>query len=763
MPAAQFGMIPGELRALPQWVVWRLVQRDGEAKPTKPLYSPRTGLLARTHDQEGKTYPNKPEDTWATFPEALEYGRKTKAGGIGFVFTETDPYCGIDIDGCVSRGRPNDEACSVIGLLKSYTEFSPSGNGIHVIVRGKLPAGGRRKGAVELYDRARYFTFTGNLLDGMPAQIEYRQKELEELHRSVFGNEPKYATVQARPMPNDYDLLDKARGGSSGGKFRLLYDYGDVSAYDGDDSRADLALCNMIAFWAGPDEARIDRLFRGSALYRKKWDRADYSRHTIGKALANRTEFYSANGGVKSNGAYSAPAGTVDESTGEIKSFNLTEYGDAERLVSLHGEDIRYCQDSRSWLIWDGQRWREDRAVELDARIKNTLRSLYIEAALCNDDDRRKQLIKHAHQAENSRRLGGIERFARSEPKIPISYSQLNGDPFLFNCASGTVNLRTGVPGPPRREDLITKVSPVEYDEFATAPLWERFLARVLPDDDVRAFIQRAAGYALTADVGEQCFFFLHGAGANGKSVLLATLLAVMGEYGIQSVHDLLLARSGTAIRPDIADLAGMRFVSTIEVEEGCRIAEGLAKQLTGGDAIRARRLYENTFQFAQTHKIFMAANHKPTIRGTDLAIWRRVRLVPFTETIPPNERDPQLTNKLLKELPGILNWCVAGCLDWQSSGLNPPDAVIASAEEYRLEQDVKGRFIEELCLLTGRVNATELYQAYQKWSEANGEKWDTQTAFGAYLGDKGFRKIRQGAGVFRGGISLRGSSLYDE
>jgi putative DNA primase/helicase len=284
------------------------------------------------------------------------------------------------------------------------------------------------------------------------------------------------------------------------------------------------------------------------------------------------------------------------------------------------------------------------------------------------------------------------------------------------------------------------------YDEKATCPTWNKFLEQILPDIEVRTFIQRAIGYALTGSVAEQLIFFFHGTGANGKSTFTDIVLAMLGDYGQQAAPDLLMATKD--MHPTaVADLLGARFVVSSEIEQGRRLNEALVKQLTGGDAIKARFMRMDFFQFTPTHKLFLHANHRPVIKGTDHAIWRRMRLVPFTVTIPDDQQDKHLVDRLRRELPGILKWAIRGCLDWQRDGLTRPAAVMQATSDYRADMDLLGAFIDEMCVIGDemRASANDLFRSYSNWCDANGEHAGTQKAFGLALGERGYTKHPHG------------------
>src|SRR5215211_2988852 len=428
--------------------------------------------------------------------------------------------------------------------------------------------------------------------------------------------------------------------------------------------------------------------------------------------------------------------------------YLCTDTGNAERLADRHGANLRYCYPWGTWLVYDGTRWRVDDRGAVVRLAKDTARGIFEEAKEARDDETAKRLGKWASSS-----------LAQSEPGIPILPEEMDVSRDLLNVLNGTIDLRIGELREHRREDLITKLAPVEYDPNATAPLWTSTLERVLPSPELRAFFKKLCGYALTGDVSEQLLPVLYGTGANGKSTILNALLGMLGDYGMQAAPDLLVAKKGSH-PTELADLFGMRFVASREVEDGSRLAESLVKQLTGGDRVKARRMRQDFWEFEPTHKVFMAVNHKPIIRGTDTAIWRRIRLIPFTETIPPAEQDKQLPAKLRSELPGILRWAVGGCLEWRREGLQAPEAVREATGAYRAEMDVLGAFLRECCELGPEYNvaAKDLYGAYKFWCEDNGERPETQRRFGSRLTERGgFERYRGGAD---GGHRWRGVQL---
>ena len=441
-------------------------------------------------------------------------------------------------------------------------------------------------------------------------------------------------------------------------------------------------------------------------------------------------------------------------------SYSLSDLGNARRLVALHGQDLRYCHLSKKWFVWTGKIWAIDTTGEGIRRAKLTVAEIYREAAAAGEKAR-EAIAKFALRSEHDQRIRGMIRLAESEPGIPITPDQLDADPWLLNCQNGTIDLKTGKLRPHDQRDLITRMATAEFDPAATCPGWDQFLAQIQKtNDDVISFIQRALGYSLTGDCREQCLFILWGGGANGKSTLIGTISSILAKYAMQTPTETLLAKRQGEIPNDIARLNGPRFVTALEVSQGRRLAESLVKQLTGQDTISARFLFGEYFDFKPQFKLFLATNHKPIVRDTSLAMWRRIRLVPFTVTISEDDQDKDLPAALLAEAPGILAWMVRGCLSWQHGGLGTPDEVIQATGDYQQEMDVIGDFILECCNTGPGASATakELYQAYGGWAESNGEKRPlSQRAFGMSLTERGFdRKPGTGNISMWWGIGLK-------
>lgn len=439
-----------------------------------------------------------------------------------------------------------------------------------------------------------------------------------------------------------------------------------------------------------------------------------------------------------------------------ILSRNRTDLGNAERLKDYAGADLRFVWVWDSWMVWDGRRWKRDGGGEIMRRARDTVRALAAMAEALDDEKQRAGLVKHALKTESAGRLQAMVRLGAC--LLGEESGAFDQRPWLLNCRNGTVDLRTGELGPHRRSDLLTKLVPVDFDPISACPRWEAFLLQVMDgSDELVTFLQRAVGYSLTGATVEQVLFLLYGTGANGKSTFTETLRALLGDYATQAEFTTFLARTSDSVRNDIARLVGARFVSASEAEGGRPLAEAVVKQMTGGDIVTARFLFKEFFEFRPDFKVWLAANHKPSVRGTDHGIWRRIRLVPFAVTIPPERRDKRLLEQLRAELPGILAWAVRGCLAWQREGLGIPPEVLAATESYREEMDVLAGFLAEHCISQGGafVETKELYAAYGTWAEGAGEKKLSKKWLAMRLAERGFTSGRGLRGV-RGWRGLR-------
>lgn len=447
----------------------------------------------------------------------------------------------------------------------------------------------------------------------------------------------------------------------------------------------------------------------------------------------------------------------------------------AEHLVERHGSELRYVHVWSKWLVWDGKRWREDDTGAAPRLAEKTARAILSEEVrilgklqerqrllllhekkddrLEEDLKRSKRRVAHASKSQDARRLDAMLARARNHERIALPYKTLDADPMLLNVASGTIDLRQGELRPHDPADLISKLSPIDFDPNATCPQWDAFLEEIQPDAEVRTFLQRWFGYCLTGDASERKFVFAHGGGRNGKSVIARVLRALLGEYATVATADLLLTSKHDRHPTELADLHGRRLVSCQEIPKGRTLNEQRVKELTGNEgAIKARRMHEDLWEVPTTFKFWISGNDAPSVRDTTDSIWDRMCKLPFTVRIPDERVDKHFFEKTLTpELGGILAWSVRGCLDWQRNGLPKPRAIEAATEAYRAEEDAFGRFVADCCAVhaTARCTVKDLNAAYARWCEENDERRGTSKDVASELRRRGCedRKVNKARG----------------
>jgi len=436
--------------------------------------------------------------------------------------------------------------------------------------------------------------------------------------------------------------------------------------------------------------------------------------------------------------------------------FARTDTGNAELFAHLFGDRLRYDHLRRRWLVWAGQHWEVDADGAVTRLAIDAVRQRYLEAMLLPDLDDRKLQARFAVASENRQRLEAMLSVARNEPPISERGDSWDRDPLLLGVVNGAVDLRTGVLLPGEPGQGITKFTPLRFDPSASCPRWLQFLNEIFSgDEELIDFIWRAAGYSLTGDTSEQCVFACFGTGSNGKSVLLSIMRKLAGTYAYNAPFSVFELQNRGNIPNDVAALAGARLVTSSETNEGTRLNEARLKALTGNDPITARFLNREFFTFYAEAKFWLAVNHRPRVEDESFGFWRRVRLIPFNRTFD-KDQDKGLEAKLVRELPGILAWAVAGCLEWQRRGLEPPTVVTAATEAYRVESDPLAPFLEERCV-TGDdyvVGATAVLRDYQAWASRNGLRRQeilTSPTFGKKMAARFERQHTKAGNVYRG------------
>jgi len=433
----------------------------------------------------------------------------------------------------------------------------------------------------------------------------------------------------------------------------------------------------------------------------------------------------------------------------------------ARRVVDRHGNDVRYVGPWKKWLSFNGRGvWEHDQTGHVERAIKSEADRLVDECVrdmqyggMAQKRRDGKERLDLALDFYTAAKQGSVERLARTETKVVADVDQWDANPWLLSLQNGTLDLRTLEVRRARREDYITKQASVEYRPNAQCPTWERFLREVIPSANVRAYIQRAVGYALTGVIREHVIQICWGDGANGKTTFWEAIAEMLGDYAGPAPESLLMQDGRTQHETELTVLHGKRLVIVSETPEGGRMNENRMKRITGGDRIMARRMREDHWTFAPTHKLVMFTNHKPRIRSVDHGTWRRLRLIPFTVKIPDERIDLKLPEKLRGEFPGILNWAIKGCQDWHTGGLRPPAEVDTATGDWAHSEDLVGQWIAERTRKADTfVSSTELYRDFKAWAEEEGEqKIIGQRTLSSKLQDRGLEYVRSPTRGFRG------------
>ena len=785
--------VPEALRQAERWCVWRREPTKSGKLTKKPMQA------SRPHVGMSKTTPSQ----WRPFSTAVKaYEGDERVDGIGFV--TGGGFVALDFDECcdeVTR-ELNPQVAELVRRLDTYAEYSPSGRGVRAFVLGTLPAENvtSKAAGYELYGEGAYVTVTGYRVPGTPDAVAEGGELLNELYFNAKALQAKKTTKPAAggSVSTSGPQSHRLRGDEHGGRLSTPSENGhrDVLALAeasacGDvvkalmagqwqgsyptQSEAEFALANYLAFFAGPGgSAEVERLMLTSGLARDKFSEGrgpgrTYLSITVAKAYADKIEFYSpraTTAGKKAaelllpNGmAGTGPAALNDSST-------LTDVGLARRLVHEANGTLRYVREWRSWLAWDGKRWLNDDGLSAAHVAKQVSDRLWQEVAELSSE-RRGQVLTFVKASSSARGIEAAVKLSRSEPGVVVNADELNRHIYLLNVANGTLNLETAELRPHSPADLLTHMASVSFDSSANCPTWRRFVADVTNGDkELSSFLQRSCGLALSGDVTEQVLWLHYGEGRNGKSTLLNVLTELLGTYAGPAPMELLLVkgRAGREVETQFATLAGKRLVTTVEADSGVRFSEATVKLLTGGDTVLARRLYEDAWPVRPSWKLHVAANHKPLVKGTDDGIWRRLMLTPWLRRFEGQADDKGLKAKLLAELPGILNWCVAGFAQWRGKGLTPPENVLSATKEYRGENDVLGNWMDDACVKETQAvaEAASLYRSFKAWSDDRGEYPMTATAFGLRLEQLGFASERPSSGQYRNHTIRRGIGLLD-
>jgi putative DNA primase/helicase len=419
----------------------------------------------------------------------------------------------------------------------------------------------------------------------------------------------------------------------------------------------------------------------------------------------------------------------------------------ALKFAAKYEKELRYTAAWGRWEEWDGRAWKPDSTCRVFDRART----------ICRTASRTCEKPALARKVASAATVAAVERLARADRRHAAAVDQWDANPWLLNTHSGVLDLRTGLLRQARAEDYMTKMTAV--GPAPGCPLWHKFLDRITGGNRERQkFLQRLCGYFLTGLTGEEVFPFFYGTGANGKTKFVEAIAGMMGDYARSAPIETFVVSQNERHPTELAGLQGFRLVTATETEEGQRWAESKLKMLTGGDRISARYMRQDFFDFKPQFKLLISGNHRPALRSVDEAARRRFILVPFDVTIPPDERDKQLGDKLRAEWPGILGWAIEGCLEWQRGGLQSPQEVRAATDEYFAQEDALGRWIEERCAsdVNGTTTVSALWADWKQWSEANNEWTGKLKSFSQNLAARGFQPGRTEKGRLFRGLRLR-------
>jgi len=773
---------------------WKLEQDDPASKPKKVPYVRVNNKWARMQGgHEDTDLPSRLMTLDAAIEHVTDPGPNMT--GVGIMFYPGCEIVGLDLDKCLAewdeqsgsmkrRSTPDQErAGSLFG--HTYIERSVSGKGLHLIALGGAQTF-RAGGSVELFGNKNFLALTGDgagvasrvetaaleevreiiarakLLTGLPGNSSASRATAsivgdEDINRDLTGHGrtelplPEENPENIRKLGESLAFLDPAMGR--------------------EDWRNTVWACCDLERCGGWSKA-YDAARAWSEKCEEKWDEKDFEGVWQSFAPDKGIHFSTLVHKAKQAGYLgwtTENSGPLDEQGPAVDlqrtmSETLNDAGNAARMIEHFGQDLRYVSEWGAWIGWRDGRWTRDTHGQVVEIAKESARRMFTQAARIGDDGARLRFAKHASASLQERPLLAAVNLAKTIPGVPVALDRIDANPLLFGTDAGVIELRTGEHRECRREDLVLRRSRVCFAPEAKCPVFLGFMSTVLPDSGVRSFVQRAVGYTLTGFTTEQKFFFLYGSGANGKTTFTKIIEELTGSYAVQTQPETFMARDNRAggnASPDVARLNGARLVLANETEEGQRLSESLVKQMTGGDSIAARELYKGVFEFTPVFKLWLSGNHMPVVRGGDDGIWRRIALVKFGVTIPPEQQDRKLLEKLRAELPGILNWAVEGCIAWQRDGLAVPASVRKDTEQYRSDMDLFQQWFDERVESgphdpPARWKARDAFRDYCGWAEAGNHRPFSETRFGAKMAERGVSKGRQKDGIYYSGVARK-------
>lgn len=712
--------LPETLKSGAGFLLWRYETRNG--RPTKVPYrisGVRADATNRSH--------------FSSFEAAKLAFDKGGYDGIG-IFVEPR-FSAIDIDDCVTESGFTELADDIINLMDSYTEYSPSGKGVRIFIdtadavfdKAKYYVN-NRKIHVEAYTEKKYVSATGNVIREKPIRKcgEDFAAFLESYMRKPERKKPKVTPPGS--FLSDAAVINLAMSAANSEKFRKLWN-GDTAGY-ASQSEAELALCSILAFYCGGDDEQIDRLMRVSDLCREKWDREDYSRRTIEKAISGTTEFYKPIAVTTASQDFNDVAQKlVNLNVISNKRYTGNDIGFGRLFADVFRDVARFVSERKKWFVFDGTRWVADTAGLLVTELgKDLADALLIYASTVHDEEKRSLILAWCKKWVQRRLRDVYIREAQSV--YPLSVTVFDRDEYLFNCSNCTMDIRTGKPHEHTPEDYITKISPVRFDPGANYPRWDSFLKEIMSGDEHKLrYLQKTLGYGLTANTRFECMFFYYGETTrNGKGTLVESVLSVMGDYGITVRPETIMQKNNQSSHSpseDIARLAGIRFANISEPDKGIRLSGGQLKAMTGNDTLNARFLNENSFDFKPTFKMYVNTNYLPVITDMTLFGSDRIIIVPFNRHFSDAEQDKGLKEEFRKPevQSAILNWLIEGYRLLEKEGFLMPDCVADAVASYYHDSNKTVQFMEDVLSEdpNGEVRTSAVYDAYRTWCYENG------------------------------------------
>ena len=772
--------IPSEMKFNALWCGWKYSMIDGEQRKTPINVS--TGAFAKSNDKS----------TFTSYPILLKYihkywvkdenGKFESGIAIG-VFND---FSAVDIDNCVGdNGELTPMALDIVNSINSYTETSPSGHGIRIIFHSK-----------KKFDKDTYYIHNAKL--GLEIYISDTTNKFLTITGNTLSINDKVAEVDITNVMNKYMLKNKTavivkKYEAAENKLELglkkdtkLYElYNGVAPGSGaNESELDQSLCCKLAYWLDGDFNMIESEFSNSPYFnskddkhKRKWlEREDYRTSTINGAISlwqqrsapRESPQYAASKLIDKadlvlhNNAFNyndSNVPTISAPQPRAK-LELTDTGNAYRFTNQFGDIFKYNVDNKLWMNYNGKYWQDDVFDEIKNYAEIIAEQLLTEANLEDNLERKTNMIKNVSKIYNHAGKEAMLKEAQHITGIPCQNSNFDQDGFLLGCKDCIIDLRTKNRLEFKKDYMISQSTGICVS-FEKPKRWVQFMEEIFDGNkELINYIQKAFGYSLTNVTKEQCMFIFYGDGRNGKSLLLDIVRQAVGAYGVSTKSSLLTDRqtSDSAI-DDLARLKGKRAIFVEETEINDKLKESQIKTLTSGiGEVVARRLYGNTFSYIITGKIFMSTNHLPVVRGNDLGIWRRLRVIPFNKIFVEGVNDDKdLREKLEKELPQILGWLIDGFSKYQNEGLVPPKCIEDLTKEYRAEMDIVQRWINERCDVGAEyfASGSVLFDDFLAYSQANKEFIMSNTLFGRNLVKK-FERKRIGTGNVYMGIQLR-------